>query len=124
MLNGCVTANSEAFASATNGPFRLFPVAGDSMEPTLKAGLDFVFVLPTDRYQGEGVYLLSEHDYLDLYRVQDICGHIVLSKDNKHYETFTVTLEQFEVLVCGLVVADVKMKYGHARVASMAKAGK
>lgn len=90
---------------------RISPVLGDNMEPTLRSRFDYVVCAPTDRYDGEGLYLIDQMGAGVVYRCQ--CGGnglIWLLSDNKHYSRKTVTPEQFSEIVLAKVVADVKVR--------------
>lgn len=84
---------------------RFLPVKGDSMEPTLNHG-DGVAVVPTDRWLGDGLYVLESYfGTPDIVRCRVESGLIVVGRDNPRYSEFTFTAAQFEAAVIGRVVA-------------------
>jgi hypothetical protein len=63
-----------------------FVVEGDGMAPTLRPHRDVALVLPVDRYQYEGVYLLDNGIGWELFRAQPWGGgKLRLSRDNPTY---------------------------------------
>lgn len=91
---------------------RLFihPVEGDAFAPTLQRDRDCVVVAPADRYLCEGVYLLGDEHWQDLYRCERRLasdGAVWMGRDNKIYSDQIVTAEWFEEHVLGFVVANI-----------------
>lgn len=99
-------------ADAIQSPaIRLSPVIGDSMEPTLRGGLDYVACVPVDSYVGEGLYLLGGLGSPQVYRVDaDLSDGLRLMCDNERYKATSVSLRYFEEVVLAKVVADVKVR--------------
>jgi phage repressor protein C with HTH and peptisase S24 domain len=94
---------------------RLHRVESDNMEPTLRARWDYVVCAPTDRYDGEGLYLFDIMGAVCIYRCQSGGdGKLMQLSDNKHYATHIVSPEQFATTVLAKVVADVKVRDDHA----------
>lgn len=82
---------------------RMMPVESDSMQPTLRIG-DAVGVMPCDRYEGEGVYVLMDYGAVFLRRVQSRGrGDIHLYCDNKVYPAEDISVDRFKELVVGRV---------------------
>lgn len=94
---------------------RVHMVDGDGMAPELRGGRDYALIAPVQSYRGEGLYLIEVYGGATLYRVQNILGgQLRLSMDNPVYTaSFTVTREQFEETVLGIVVADIKVRDDH-----------
>lgn len=90
---------------------RLVPVLGDSMEPTLRRG-DFAFVIPLDRYDGEGIYATKYYfgGSPVLHRF-DRCGkgRVRVLSDNPHYSSYEISLEDFRAMLVGKVVITAKV---------------
>ncbi|XNY05225.1 hypothetical protein ACMFL9_12145 (plasmid) [Sinorhizobium meliloti] len=94
-----------------SGRFRVHAVIGDSMEPALRGGRDYALVSPVTSYNGEGIYLIDTGLGVDLYRVTstfDGAGGLCLSKENQRYRSQSISREQFNETVLGIVVADIK----------------
>ncbi|WP_244562455.1 hypothetical protein [Ensifer aridi] len=94
-----------------SGRFRVHPVIGDSMEPTLRGGRDYALISPVSSYSGEGIYLIDTGLGVDLFRVTstlDGAGGLCLSKENQRYRSHRISRERFNDTVLGIVVADIK----------------
>ncbi|WP_234836881.1 hypothetical protein [Sinorhizobium meliloti] len=94
-----------------SGRFRVHAVIGDSMEPALRGGRDCALVSPVTSYSGEGIYLIETGLGVDLFRVTstfDGAGGLCLSKENQRYRSQSISREQFNETVLGIVVADIK----------------
>lgn len=94
-----------------SGRFRVHAVIGDSMEPALRGGRDYALVSPVTSYSGEGIYLIETGLGVDLFRVTstfDGAGGLCLSKENQRYRSQSISREQFNETVLGIVVADIK----------------
>ncbi|PDT47470.1 hypothetical protein CO661_12070 [Sinorhizobium fredii] len=108
--NALTSAPAEAVLSSR---FRVHPVLGDAMEPTLRGGRDYVLLAPVTSYEGEGVYLLDIGPGVDLFRVSnafDGSGGLRLTRENPLYGGSTVGREQFNEVVVGIVVADIRAR--------------
>lgn len=93
--------------------FRVHPVEGDRMSPTLKPFRDYVLIAPVDHYEGEGIYLVFDGFTPQLYRVSstlDRSRPLCLSGDNDRYQDHHFSAEQFNEHVLGIVVADIKVR--------------
>lgn len=90
---------------------RVEAVTSDNMEPTLSKR-DFVLISPTDRFLFDGVYLISDGIGTTIVRAQTVGnGEILFFVDNPLYSTRTrVPRAQFNEIVLGFVVADVKVR--------------
>src|SRR5699024_1756687 len=87
--------------------YRVLPVSGDSMSPTINDG-DLVFVdTSVTSYQSNGVYVIIWHDRLLIKRLRASLssGKIEIASDNEAaYPTESVSLEELNRLhICGLV---------------------
>src|SRR5690625_1155040 len=87
--------------------YRVLPVSGDSMSPTINDG-DLVFVdTSVTSYQSNGVYVIIWHDRLLIKRLRASLssGKIEIASDNEAaYPTEAVSLEELNKLhICGLV---------------------
>lgn len=87
--------------------YRVLPVSGDSMSPTINDG-DLVFVdTNVTSYQTNGIYVIIWHDRLLIKRLRASLssGKIEIASDNEAaYPTEAVSLEEVEKLhICGLV---------------------
>lgn len=93
---------------------RVHPVMSDTMEPTLLNRRDYVLLAPVSNFVGDGIYaVIDALGVPDLFRVQclfDGKGSLQLSRDNKRYREHIVSPEQFEDVVIGYVIADIKVK--------------
>lgn len=90
---------------------RIEPVIGDSMEPRLRGGFDFVLVKPTDRYLGEGTYVWSDGIGASLINVQfTVAGKVRLFHENGVYSDIVMDRDEFEECVLAIVVADIKVR--------------
>ena len=84
---------------------RFVPMAGDSMEPTLRTG-DLVAVLPGATWRGDGLYVLCEADTPLIVRASsDFRGGVTVAYDNKRYSSWTLTRGQFTASMLGVVFA-------------------
>ncbi|WP_373413734.1 hypothetical protein [Ensifer aridi] len=94
-----------------SGRFRVHAVIGDSMEPALRGGRDYALISPVSSYSGEGIYLIDTGLGVDLFRVTstfDGAGGLCLSKENQRYRSHSISREQFNETVLGIVVADIR----------------
>jgi hypothetical protein len=92
--------------------FRVHAVSGDAMEPTLRGGRDYALLAPVAAYQGEGIYLVDIGGGLDLFRVINTFdgeGGLLLSQE-KRGGVHRLSREQFQALVVGIVVADIRTR--------------
>lgn len=83
------------------------------MEPTLRGGRDYALLAPVSEYSGEGIYLLDVGSGLDLFRVTnsiDGKGGVVLYQENRRDDKYHMTIEKFEEIVTGIVVADIRTR--------------
>ncbi|MCA1494614.1 hypothetical protein I6F11_27415 [Ensifer sp. NBAIM29] len=90
--------------------FRVHPVMSDAMEPTLRSNRDYALIAPVAEYRGEGLYLVDVGGAVDIFRVRnsfDGKGGLLLFQENRQQE-YPISLEKFEALVVGIVVADIK----------------
>ncbi len=93
--------------------FRVIPVIGTAMNPTLRGGLDWAMIRPVDSYQGEGIYVIGNAVGHDFYRAEstlDRTKRIRLWRDNKIFGEDFVTKAWFDEHVLAIVVADVKVR--------------
>lgn len=93
--------------------FRVHPVFGDTMEPTLRGGRDYVLTAPVTTYEGEGVYLVDAGLGIELFRVTNILGlegELLLSRENAVYRSHHMRREKFNDVVVGKVVADIRIR--------------
>lgn len=92
--------------------FRVHPVIGDAMEPTLRGGRDYVLTAPVTAYEGEGVYLVDDGLAVNLYYVTNTLdnGDLRLSRENSRYRTHILNREKFNERVVGIVVADIRTR--------------
>ncbi|OWV87339.1 hypothetical protein ATY75_03245 [Rhizobium sp. N122] len=91
---------------------RIRMVESDGMAPALLPMRDYVLIAPIQSYHGDGIYLIDLYGGSTLYRVQNMLGgQLRLFMDNPLYTgRFTFTREQFEEIVLGIVVADIKVR--------------
>src|SRR5690625_373195 len=87
--------------------YRVLPVSGDSMSPTINDG-DLVFVdTNVTSYQTNGIYVIIWHGRLLIKRLRASLssGKIEIASDNEAaYPTESVTMEELGQLhICGLV---------------------
>lgn len=102
--------NESAFRS---GRLRTHKVLGDGMSPTLRSNHDFVLIKPVDHYVGEGIYLVGEGTWQDLFRLQkmgDPKRRIRLFRDNPVYSDQYLTMDEFDSIALGIVVAMIKVQ--------------
>lgn len=88
----------------------IHPVEGDAMSPGLKQDRDCVICAPTDKYICEGVYLIGDEHWQDLYRCERRLasnGDVWMGRDDKTYSDAIVTAEWFAEHVLGFVVANI-----------------
>lgn len=93
--------------------FRVHPVFGDTMEPTLRGGRDYVLTAPVTSYDGEGVYLVDAGLGIELFRVTNILGldgGLLLSRENAIYRSHRMDRDKFNDVVVGKVVADIRIR--------------
>jgi hypothetical protein len=93
--------------------YRLHPVFGDTMEPSLRGGRDYVLTAPVTSYEGEGLYLVDAGLGIELFRVTNILGEdgdMLLSRDNQVYRSHHMYREKFNDVVVGIVVADIRIR--------------
>ncbi|WP_133772557.1 S24 family peptidase [Enterovirga rhinocerotis] len=95
---------AEQVASAEG--LQLFPIRGDSMEPTFYRG-DFALVRAVDRWDGEGCYVLDLPFGPVLYRVAPAGGMARLMSDNERYSTWEMPRD--DLLGCLLAKAVFKL---------------
>lgn len=92
--------------------FRFFPMVGDSMEPALRSG-DLLAVVPADRYDGEGLYVLDLGFGPSIWR----CSHVAYSDphliecryDNPAYQKHVLPMTKFDDAVLAKGFATVKI---------------
>lgn len=92
---------------------RIRLVDGDGLEPELVSRRDYVILAPVEAYCGEGIYLIDWGCGPVLYRVQSVgAGKVLIRLSNPLYRDngYTFTKEQFNEMVLGFVVADVKVR--------------
>ena len=86
----------------------LIRVAGDSMEPTLRAGDTILVDRRAIRPDREGIYILRMNDMLLVKRLQSLPGGVVkVASDNQAFAAFEVKLadiEDGELTIIGRVV--------------------
>jgi len=83
------------------------------MDPTLRGGRDYVLLAPVTLYEGEGIYLVNVGAGLDLFRVSNVFdgnGGLLLSQENPRGGYHRLSREQFDSLVVGIVVADIRTR--------------
>lgn len=96
--------------SLSPGPaLRLFPLAGDAYEPTLRGG-DMVMVSPTSRFLYDAVYLLDFGDGEAPYLVGRAADGYSIRHPNPKYARHQIPRAAFECAVVGIVVAEVSVK--------------
>jgi hypothetical protein len=97
---------------------RIRMVDGDGMAPDLMSKRDYVMIAPTDHYQCEGVYLVDWGAGSTLYRASGSGRKdkpIRMRLDNPLYHRgndqghFYFTREEFDEMVLGFVVANIKV---------------
>lgn len=106
-------ASSASPESVLSGRFRVHPVVGDSWEPALKGGRDYVIAAPVTAYQGEGVYLIDSGFCIELFRVTNTLessGVLYLSRENPRYQATCVERSIFNERVVGIVVAEIRTR--------------
>ncbi len=99
--------------SVMSPSLRIHLVDGDGMEPELKSRRDYVMIAPVSAYCGEGIYLVDWGPGPVLYRAQWTGGGKILIKlDNPLYRDsgHTCSRDQFDEMVVGFVVADIKVR--------------
>jgi len=110
---------NELFASfvspekVMSGKFRVHAIVGDEMEPTLRAGRDYVLTAPVTTYEGEGLYLVDIGLGIELFRVTNTlgpAGELLLSRENEHYPPRRLPRHEFSDAVVGIVVADIRTR--------------
>jgi phage repressor protein C with HTH and peptisase S24 domain len=90
------------------------PILGDGMMPTYREGRDFVIVQPCQHYEGEYVYMIGYggSDILQAHRARSVLGskgtRILLYRDNQKYLDNEIGRSDFEQIVVGRIVADIK----------------
>lgn len=86
----------------------IHPVEGDGMAPGLRHDRDCVVVAPTNQYICEGVYLIGDEHWQDLYIcMRRMGGQMWLGRGNKVYQDQLVPMEWFNEHVLGFVVANI-----------------
>jgi len=93
--------------------FRVHPVVGDGMEPSLRGGRDYVLTSPVTTYEGEGTYLVDAGLGIEIFRVTNILGedgNLLLSRENKVYRAHNMGRDAFNMRVVGKVVADIRIR--------------
>lgn len=106
-------ATSIPAETVLSGRFRVHPVIGDSMEPSLRGGRDYVLTVPVTTYQGEGLYLVNAGQGIELFRVGATLGMgslLRLSRENDRYGSHCLSRDKFNDLVVGIVVADIRSR--------------
>ncbi|MHC2298184.1 hypothetical protein [Rhizobium mongolense] len=96
-----------------SGRFRIHPVLGDEMEPTLRGGRDYVLTTPVTAFEGEGIYLVDVGFGIELFRVTNTlgpAGELLLSRENPLYGSHRVARQHFNEAVVGIVVADIRTR--------------
>ncbi len=78
---------------------KLLRVSGDSMQPTFKDG-DYVFAdLSTDKFCGDGLYLIEQNNHLLVRRVQQFSSNeALLISDNANYKTVTSSFKKLKIV--------------------------
>lgn len=89
---------------------RVMPVDGTAMEPTYRRG-DFVVVLPTHEFEGEGTYVLDEGAGATIYRARRFDGGIRLTLDHPSLARIPLTYPEayFAEVVIGFVVGKIEI---------------
>lgn len=88
----------------------LMEVGSDNMMPTLRSS-DYVAVVAADAYAFPTLYVLEERGYRRVVRAQYLPkGKVQIIYDNPLYAKQELSLDAFNNLVVGRVVADVKVR--------------
>lgn len=88
-------------------------VDGDGMAPTLRSGMDYVLLHPTNAFEGDGIYLIDVTGGAAMYRAQrKLGGMIKISFDNPIYrdEGMLFSTEDFNDMALAIVVADILVR--------------
>lgn len=87
---------------------RAYHVLSDTMKPTIYPG-EFAGVVPSQKYDGEGIYLLHDQHDTGLWRCQHIGhGQVRCWQDNPVYDyVMVLSMMDFEDRVLGRVIAFV-----------------
>ncbi|MBM7044074.1 hypothetical protein [Rhizobium lusitanum] len=102
-------ASSIAPEKVLSTKHRVHPVAGDSMEPTFRGGLDYALIAPVQCFRGDGVYLIDAGSSIELYRVSATLSGLRLARDNPIYGDNFVARDVFDDHVLGIVVAEIRV---------------
>lgn len=91
---------------------RIHPVEGDGLSPDLYGRRDYVVLATVNRYCGEGIYLVDWGMGPVLYLVQSVGnGNVLMRLTNPLYRSeFTFSLPEFNDMILGYVVADLKLR--------------
>lgn len=101
-----------------------FEVCGDHMAPSLRQG-DFLMVRHAHSYDGEGVYILDftgeggspyRAERAPVMSRREVC----IFHENPAYSRHVIGLDQFNEVVRGKVVAEVRMKVSRADLLELA----
>jgi phage repressor protein C with HTH and peptisase S24 domain len=88
----------------------LMEVGSDNMRPTLRP-CDYVAVIATDAYAFPTLYVLEERGYRRVVRAQYLPkGRVQIIYDNPLYHPQELSVADFNDLVIGRVVGDVKVR--------------
>lgn len=83
----------------------LYEMSGDSMQPTIWAN-EILFAETTDKFLGDGIYLLKIWDVVQVKRIQQIGINLYnVTSDNPNYQNFNLTEQEQSTLE---IVAKVK----------------
>lgn len=88
---------------------RLFQLAGDGYEPTLRGG-DYLMVADVDRFAYDSTYLLDFGDGEAPYLASTSAEGYSVRHPNPACPRFSLTREEFRAAVRAIVVAEVKMR--------------
>lgn len=88
----------------------LMEVGSDNMQPTLRS-CDYVAVVAADAYTFPTLYVLEDRGYRRVIRAQYLPkGRVQIIYDNTLYHRQELSLADFNDLVIGRVVGDVKVR--------------
>lgn len=117
-----MSALSSAFSQLRG--LSAFAVLGDHMEPQLRSG-DYIMVAPVQAYDGEGVYVLDfTGDGGCPYMAERVPvlgrAEVRIWHPNPAYSRHVIGLDEFNAVVRGKAVADVRMRAPIQEVARLA----